>query len=288
MSSGSVEVQVLTYNQEQFISQCLNEILNQELDYDFQIVVTDDFSTDRTRAILKDYESKYPRKFKLYFNSENRSSLGLVPDIQALAASRSEFIAFCDGDDYWFDKNKLRRQTELLIGNSNIGLVHTNYLKRIESSHLEVNRSVDDEKKALKAKTGFDFIQGNDVKHSTVMIRRSELNVRLLESATDVIARDWLICVSACSRLEAIYLPEVTTVHRIHDQGTWNGSNVEARERIKEKVRWCCAANLPDGPLRDAFRRRVLLDLLRKNLRHSRIYWIVRPLVLITRKFLSR
>ncbi len=130
MSSSNLclSVFVVTYNQEQYIKQCLESILMQKTDYNFEIVIGEDCSTDNTYKICKEYAAKYPRIIKLYHNNQN---YGLTKNwIETLKKCNGEFIALCEGDDYWNDSNKLQRQYDFLKNNAGFSAVmHTVEIK---------------------------------------------------------------------------------------------------------------------------------------------------------------
>ena len=74
----------ITYNHEKFIAQAIESFLMQQTDFDFEIVIGEDCSTDNTRSILGAYEKKYPQKFNILYNKKN---MGVMPNfIQALKA----------------------------------------------------------------------------------------------------------------------------------------------------------------------------------------------------------
>ena len=93
-----VSVYMITYNHEKFIAQALDGILMQEVDFPYEIVIGEDKSTDRTRAVVCEYQRRHPDKIRLHLSRENlfRQKLaGLGP----LAACRGKYIAMCEGDD---------------------------------------------------------------------------------------------------------------------------------------------------------------------------------------------
>jgi len=107
---------ILTYNHEQFIGQAIDSVLNQKLNFFYEIVVGEDYSTDKTRKILLDYQKKYPKKIKLLLNKRN---LGVIENfIQTLNNCKGKYIALCEGDDYWVDSSKLQKQIDFLESNS--------------------------------------------------------------------------------------------------------------------------------------------------------------------------
>lgn len=107
-----VSVIVLTYNHEKYIRQALDSILMQEVDFRYEILVGDDASVDHTPEILKEYQKKHPDIFHLYLRTQN---LGATRNsYELLTSCRGVFIAACEGDDYWTDSLKLKKQVEFL------------------------------------------------------------------------------------------------------------------------------------------------------------------------------
>lgn len=109
-----VSVCVVTYNHEKFVAKMLDSILMQQTNFPFEIIVGDDLSKDNTRAILKDYQERYPDKIRLLLHEKN---LGLNGKYNALAtfdAAQGEYIAQMDGDDYLTDPLKLQKQVDFM------------------------------------------------------------------------------------------------------------------------------------------------------------------------------
>lgn len=109
-------VAMVAYNQAQFIEDAINGVLMQEADFESQLVIGEDFSTDNTRQICERYAKQYPEKIKLLESTKNHGiqKNGFRTIEACLGAS---YIAFCEGDDVWTDKHKLRHQVNLLEKN---------------------------------------------------------------------------------------------------------------------------------------------------------------------------
>lgn len=130
-----ISVIVLTYNQEQYISQTLDGILMQIVDEPIEIVIGNDSSSDSTQAICEEYKKRNPNLIRLFYHKKN---LGLVQNFIAMVKEcRGEYIALCDGDDYWIDEYKLQKQVDILRKEANCVLVHTH---RTLLSDVEINQ----------------------------------------------------------------------------------------------------------------------------------------------------
>lgn len=120
-----VSVLFITYNHEEYLRQSLDGILMQKTNFDYEIVVGEDCSTDNTREILKEYAEKYPDKFVLLFREKNfgRPTMNVY---DTGMHCQGEYIAFLEGDDYWTDENKLQKQVDFLDANKEyMGCTHT-------------------------------------------------------------------------------------------------------------------------------------------------------------------
>src|SRR5690606_35489744 len=110
----------LTYNHKKFIKKALDGMLMQQTNFSFEVLVNDDASTDGTTEILEAYQQKYPGIIKPVFHKENQYSKGIrgLYARNLFPLAKGKFIALCEGDDYWTDKNKLQKQVDFLENNS--------------------------------------------------------------------------------------------------------------------------------------------------------------------------
>ncbi len=114
-TSKMVSVFMITYNHEKFIAEALDSILMQKTDFDFDIVIGEDCSTDATRRIVLEYSRKYPDKIKLLLHNAN---IGFISNLMyVLEACTGKYVAMCEGDDYWTDPFKLQKQVDFLEAN---------------------------------------------------------------------------------------------------------------------------------------------------------------------------
>ena len=110
-----VSIVVITYNHEKYIRKCLDSILMQNVDFYFEIIISDDFSTDKTAQIISEYQVKYPDIVKPILRSINVGATRNQYD--CFLRCTGEYIAILDGDDFWTDKLKLKIQTDFLKNN---------------------------------------------------------------------------------------------------------------------------------------------------------------------------
>lgn len=125
-----VSVCVVTYNQEAYIAECLDSLITQETDFNFEIIVGEDCSTDSTRAILQKYVDKYPDLIIPLFHEKN---VGAVENIkQVYEKARGRYIAHIDGDDMALP-GKLQKQFSLMENNSQAIICSHNVLEILDN-----------------------------------------------------------------------------------------------------------------------------------------------------------
>ena len=101
-----------THNQERFIRDALDSVLCQKTTFSFNIIVSDDASSDGTVAILQEYQQHYPQKIRLMLNETN---IGGPENLKrVIEASKAKYITCLDGDDFYTDEYKLQKQVDFL------------------------------------------------------------------------------------------------------------------------------------------------------------------------------
>lgn len=107
-----ISVFVITYNHERFIAEALNGIVMQRLDCSMELIIGEDCSTDGTYAVCQEFAEKYPSLIRLLPSERNLKMMGNF--YRTLRECKGEFIAFCEGDDYWSDPYKLQKQLKMM------------------------------------------------------------------------------------------------------------------------------------------------------------------------------
>lgn len=113
-----VSVCVITYNQEKYIRQCLQSIVDQETNFDFEVIVGDDCSIDGTRDIVREFAERYPGIVKPIYQVENIGG-GVNNFMTVHNGANGAYVCHMDGDDYWL-QGKLQYQSDVLDGDESI------------------------------------------------------------------------------------------------------------------------------------------------------------------------
>lgn len=110
-----VSVGMLVYNHVKYIATALNSVFEQEVNFPYEIVICDDYSTDGTREILLDFYNRYPDVIKLIFQDEN---VGMRLNADTLRENCvGKYRATLEGDDFWVKSDKLQKQFDFLEAN---------------------------------------------------------------------------------------------------------------------------------------------------------------------------
>ncbi len=107
-----VSIVMLVYNHERFIRQALDSVFMQKTDFDYELIIGEDCSTDHTRSIIQEYEKKFANKMHTVYRNTN---VGIIKNLlDCLRRCTGEYIAFLEGDDYWTDERKLQKTVHFL------------------------------------------------------------------------------------------------------------------------------------------------------------------------------
>lgn len=213
-----VSVVALSYNHEAYIRQALDGFLAQEVDFEVEFVVADDASTDSTAAIITEYAARDPERFRPILRSVN---VGVhVNEGEALAAARGEYIALCEGDDYWTDPRKLSRQVAYLDAHPEISVCFHPVQVLWEGSAEQATVFPTDERRgdmSLYTLLARNFIQTN-----SVVYRRLPDYDGVFPDG--VMPLDWYLHLRHAKEGGIAMLPETMAVYRRHAAGMWSDS----------------------------------------------------------------
>ena len=215
-----LSVLIITYNHEQFIRQAMDSVLAQEVDFDYEVVVGEDHSTDSTRQILLEYQSRHPDKIRLL---ERPGNLGAVVNFwRTLEECRGDYVALLEGDDYWSDPQKLRRQIEFLDAHPDYATCFHNVRGMVmDGSEPDFDYCPPNQKPTL---TFDDLLAENVIPTCSTVFRRGVMRERP-DWALKLRMGDYPLHLLNARYGKAGYLPEMMGVYRVHRGGTWRQMN---------------------------------------------------------------
>ena len=107
-----VSIICTNYNKGDWVREAMDSFLNQRTNFDFEIIIIDDASTDHSYEIIQEYQNKFPEKVRTFRNEVN---LGITKTWKKICReAKGQYIARCDSDDFWTDPLKLQKQVDLL------------------------------------------------------------------------------------------------------------------------------------------------------------------------------
>lgn len=123
-----ISVCMITYNQEKYIKQAVLGVVEQITSSPIELLISDDNSTDSTQKIIRNLSTKYPNIIRAFYNKKN---LGIMKNFAKIYMKcKGDYVALCEGDDYWNDTNKLQKQTNFLEKNDDYSIsTHNVFVK---------------------------------------------------------------------------------------------------------------------------------------------------------------
>ena len=217
-----ISVAVITYNQQDTISQTLDSILMQKGDFDLELVIGEDCSTDNTLSICREFAQRYPGKVKLLSGPEN---LGITANyFRTLKACTGEYIADIAGDDFYIDDHAFEKQMRYMEMHPNVGIMGSNgykYFVRQDRKELGLNPVVTEQTDRAK-----DFYFSSDYKGGVyfkpvgMMIRRDMLKYIDFDEIVrrHLPVEDYPIQAIWSQRTHFACLPDLLVTYRIYKE----------------------------------------------------------------------
>ncbi|MRT94809.1 glycosyltransferase [Ancylomarina sp. 16SWW S1-10-2] len=218
MNMPIVTVACTTYNQEKYIAETIEGFLNQVTNFQIEIIIHDDASTDNTANIVVMFAKRYPKLIFPIFQKENQYSKGIKPWPNfVFPKAKGKYIALCEGDDFWTDPYKLQKQVDFLEANSDYGMVHTNYSVYNESKKTLRSNS---KKKIISGDVFRSLIvSGNNIATLTVLaraelIKKASMIINAPSLSNKWAMGDYPMWLSIAQQSKIAYLNDNTSVYR--------------------------------------------------------------------------
>lgn len=211
-----VSIWSITYNHKPFIRDCLESIVNQNTNFDFELIIGDDASTDGTTEILIEYQKKYPNIVKPIIHKKN---VGVFENsiIHVFPKLKGEYIAICEGDDFWMDLDKLQKQVDFM--DQNLSYSSCFHRCSIINQANEVIKA--DKWKEYADRSALDMILGN--RHlitSTVLFRNQ---IEFPKQTKNLLNIDTILWHLLGFLGPAKFLSDIKpSAYRVHDGGVWS------------------------------------------------------------------
>lgn len=250
MKSSEILVSVccITYNHEKYVRECLNGFAMQKTNFNYEILIYDDASTDKTQDILKEFQTKYPEKVKLFLAKENQYKKGangkggfrkaLCPLISG------KYVAFCEGDDYWIDPYKLQKQVDALESNPNctfcahrVKVENQNEKKHLFIPGFRLQSGV------ISAERWREYLKYDMFVHTSSFMLKGDVARRYAEDRASYIDKlpigDLFFQLRCAEEGDMFFIDEVLSCYRLWTVGSWSNRTLEnknSRKKFFEKM----------------------------------------------------
>ncbi len=235
MNTNSDNIQVtvwcLAYNHEKYIRKALEGFVSQKTNFKYEVIVHDDASTDKTVSIIKEFEEKYPEIIKPIYQKENQLQKGIDKMQDFLFPNaKGKYIAFCEGDDYWCDDQKLQTQYDIMQNNDDVVLC-THKVQCVNEDDSINDRVIPEKSYQLSnsqkiSQTLFAellFIKNGYPFHtSSYFIKKSLLDSSEFKELYNYLNGDQRILHAALAHGNIYYLNETLSHRRLLTIGNWN------------------------------------------------------------------
>ena len=246
-----VSALILTYNHEPFIAQALDSALAQELDEDYEIVVSDDCSTDSTRVIVEEYAGQFPDRIRPLLREVNVG--GARNEADALRSCRGEFIAYLDGDDYWISPQKLSIQLAFLREHPECAMCCTGVFEIYEDDDRQPWRWFPSDQPEV---AGLERLLLENFVYSSTAFFRSEAFLGYPPWVYDFSLSDVPLWVQIARHGKIGFIPDALAAYRVHGEGMWSGKSTAAQ--AAQLIELCERLNEDLGFAYDSVLRRAM------------------------------
>lgn len=231
MESIVVSVICNAYNHEKYIRQALDSFVMQKTDFAVEVLIHDDASTDKTAQIIREYEEKYPELIKPIYQQENQYSQKIpVTLTYQFPRVKGEFVAFCEGDDYWTDPYKLQKQVDALRAHPEVDIcTHAVSRKRADTGELIDVLGPQCENGAVVPTEEVILGGGGFVGTNSIMYR-TKINADMPQFRKQMHI-DYTTQIHGALRGGMLYLTDNMADYRFQAEGSWSVRVGQAKKR---------------------------------------------------------
>ncbi len=226
-----LSVMIITYNHERFVGQALESVLAQRMNFDYEIVIGEDCSTDATRDIVMDFHRRYPGRIVVLLRNHNVG--GKQNFLDTLATCRGQYVALLDGDDYWISEDKLQKQVDFLDAHPGHAICCSR-AQVLDERGSGYARFLPFPPVPAGSYTLNDLLRGNFVVPSTTVYRRDAIG-SLPKWFHTLVQGDWALFALIAKRGNIMLMDEALAMYRMHWGGIWSARPLA--DQLSENIR---------------------------------------------------
>lgn len=265
MDEVKVSVLCCVFNHERYLRKCLESLISQQTNFKYEIVVHDDASTDNSADIIKEFQKKYPNIIKSIFQTENQYSRGNSPSLIVLRHAKGEYIAFCEGDDFWTANDKLQKQIDFLDAHQDYSMcVHAAYYAHEDGTFFS-DRYFQPYDHSCEIATE-EIIDGWKFATNSIVYRASMRKSLIIPFRGDCPNGDYALSVYMALNGKVFYINELLSAYRLESVGSlnwvWRENTAKHVESRKKYLAMLERINKYTG--------HEFEDIIKKNIEHVR------------------
>ena len=218
-----------TYNHEKYIKSALDGFVMQKTNFEYEVLIHDDASTDSTADIIREYEKKYPDIIKPIYQSENQYSKKVpISKTYQYSRAKGKYIAICEGDDYWTDPFKLQKQFDMMEAHPEVDMC-------AHAAQLEKNGNLAEFVMPSKEDCLFtveDVIYGGGGFVATASLFYRTALIQEPQKFMEILFLDYTLQISGSLHGGMLYLADCMSVYRVDTESSWSvsiGKNLQKR-----------------------------------------------------------
>jgi glycosyltransferase involved in cell wall biosynthesis len=281
-----VSVCMITYNQEKYIEQAIEGVLRQKCDFDFELIISNDCSTDNSHQIILNAIGKNSTEIEIkYFNQDK--NLGMIENfIFAYKHCKSPYTAMCEGDDYWTDILKLQKQINFLEANPDFSICFHSVDVLFQDGRKEIDFGIKGILEESES-TIYDLAALGNYIHTPSVVFRKVVN-NLPMNFSDSPIGDFYLWILVAKYGKIKKLKDVMSVYR-YNTGNFSSSSGKDKKNKFLKTLLLISTELNNKTLEQIIENRIV------SIKFSNLNYIIRDLEDITdiskgeilRKFVS-
>lgn len=235
----------MTYNHERYVADAIESVLSQQTSFPFELLITEDCSTDSTRKIIHSFRDRHPDRIGLLLSPVNLNDNSVLS--RGVLAAKGCYVALLDGDDWWTSPDKLQKQVDFLdrrpdcsICFHNVQVVYEGGGVRPHPYHLDYPSHRISAPMPAAISGLSDLVKGNFIQTCSVMLRAKALQ-GIPSWYVDLPIGDWPLYILYAQNGTIGYLDEILAAYRVHHGGLWSRqlSRHDNSDDIRRMIETC-------------------------------------------------